>query len=213
MLICTFGCSWTHGQNTLSDTQGWPYYLAKNNPHIEVINYAHRGTCINYTIDNFIRAKERYGNSAKYVIQLTQPYRYTKFQHKKIKKLLWVDTTVKNYRRIPKSRWDVIDVYQGSVTENGLFDSGFFIKPLRDWKCFLKDAPSSYWINQHRAAYLLAAKEADYVYCHTSQKYECESLQNILGDKFDDFCADDGHHFNTDGLKWIAKHVKQKINI
>ena len=232
--IAVFGCSWSYGVPAHSEQSipydCWPLHFAKKYPDYIVYNFSKGGTGIGYHIailHKFLNSKQ-YNNETKIVFQITLPYRYT-FN---VDDLINIDLVLQNnnywyYDTTATPRTVRPDVIQG-LTRPRHWDNGSRLatKQIGFYKKYMKYYPEIYRDIEFESQIAYVKNICNFVYAHqywlssnipvsVKQKYNTIPIvRDIIGEeKFNEFVFDNGAHFGPQGLKYMTKWIKGKLNV
>ena len=218
--LIVFGCSYSSGLEDESIDNNWPFIFAKNNPEYEVINYARGGSSLQFSIamlHKFLK-KQIDLTDIKIVFQVTTPNRYTY----NIQEILDAEESFSVYNNYKK-----INNEPGVQTILPNWERD--IKLVRYQHKFYQDKikfyPDIYNDIEFESQVSYVKNICDFTFYHhqfkntiprqLSVKYtNVPCIRSILGvEKFDEYSIDNGGHFRTDGLNYVANFVKDNLNV
>jgi hypothetical protein len=218
--IAIFGCSWTRGMPE-EKFDSWVNYLADRHPQYNFYNLAVSGTSVSFQIHVMNEFKKIHAPD-KIIFQLSAGNRFTYFDQFDLNNFI-VDGARSNVK--------VINTAQLYEKVNYLIQ-GMVRNPDRYWiqdlglkkkEAKLRNFATEYFTraNQEIADIELVAlteyvkSRVDFCYSHTnSPATGIAEIQRILGpDEFKRLSFDERHHFNKEGMEWLANWIDNQITL
>jgi|TARA_B110000238_G_scaffold130764_1_gene141188 hypothetical protein len=217
--LVVFGCSYSSGLLHLCNKQSWPSIFAQNNPEYEVVNYAMGGSSLQYSIamlHRFLKTQVDLKN-VTIIFQVTTPGRYT-YNIEEILQSEQVFTTLNNYKQI-KNIPEIKTIIPNWSRQKIKLDP----RQLKLYQDRIKYYPSVCTDIEFESQVAYVKSICNFTFYHRryessipqhlSVKYnDIPCIRSILGaEKFDEYAIDNGHHFGTDGLNYVANFIKDII--
>lgn len=230
MKLAVFGCSWSFGvmkdwslkisspeqkiRIPNDDFTCWPRELGKLKPDWQITNYSLPGASIFYCASMLERALDQ--NYDLYIFQATTPYRFT----------YWTDHLVptrkfKNYEpNVLMSTYEnlvnikIVNVHEA---ENNVYAPNLSPKENEIETDFVRKyfqrVSNDMFESEYRILCDWAKSKSHIFFSHLDYDFlNCPSVQNSLGEKFDEFVCDEGSHFGKKGARWQANWILNQIN-
>jgi len=220
MRIATFGCSWTHGVNTVDNNYSWPEAISEKNKDLYVHNYALGGSSLSFQLFCMTEVL-RHKSYDKIIFQFTVPGRLTYFPE---------DCDVLKWHRNYTGNYSRFNHDDGMYRTINCITKGHSSLPKRDsfWttkekynlmKSYYGNMPKEIYRTEYTAMLEYIEKRVDLCFFHNedilkfdkfaviNEEVKQEGGQILL----DSFIADNGEHYNKAGCKWIADWVLEKI--
>lgn len=237
--LAVFGCSWSFGMPDIGTQPAthrgkrirlhdcWPLRFARQNPEYTVYNFSRGGTGIGFHIallHQFLNS-DLYTDDTKIVFQITAPYRYTyNVEERLALKPNW--SIVDNYQLFDKE-WKQKTIKPNNFqNKNELLLDGFSQDQIELYNNNMKHYPEIYRDIEFESQIAYVKNICNFVYAHqywlksnipvsVKQKYNTiPVVRDILGEEtFKNFVADNGAHFGDEGLDYMAKWIKGKLNV
>jgi len=237
--LAVFGCSWSFGIPDIGDQpvknnneqyrtyDCWPLRFAKQNPQYTVYNFARGGTGIGFHIallHQFLDSK-LYTDKTKIVFQITAPYRYTYNVEERL--ALEPNWTVDNNYQLFDKEWKQKTIKPNNFqNQHELLLDDYSQDQIEFYNSYMKHYPDRYTYIEFESQIAYVKCICNFVYAHQhslgshiplhiTQKYNSTPVvRDILGEEaFNNFVADDGAHFGAEGLDYMAKWIKGKLNV
>jgi hypothetical protein len=213
----------------------WPLRFARQNPEYTVYNFSRGGTGIGFHIallHQFLNS-DLYTDDTKIVFQITAPYRYTyNVEERLALKPNW--SIVDNYQLFDKE-WKQKTIKPNNFqNKDELLLDGYSQDQIEFYNSYMKHYPDRYTYIEFESQIAYVKCICDFVYAHqyflesfidnreahiqlqhVKQKYNTiPVVRDILGEEtFKNFVADNGAHFGDEGLDYMAKWIKGKLNV
>lgn len=217
MKIATFGCSWTHGLNSIDNFYSWPYALHLQNPDWIIHNYAIGGS--NLTFQTFLMEDVLRNESYdKIIFQITSPGRLTYFEE---------DYDFVRHNKEIEQNFKRFDIEEGFYRKIVTITPGHMKLSRKDsfWNLkekynFAKNYYSlvnkSIFRTEYKALVYYIKEKADLFFMHNEDVLGLQICPVIKEEakkenKLDQFVADNGDHFNKHGCIWQANWVKDRL--
>lgn len=204
--IAVFGCSWSQGLQNLNNFDNWVKHLAKKRPEYDFYNFGCGGTSIVYHVYllDLITKREDFDHI---IFQVTSASRYTWWQPHQLDEI--IEQQDKNYWAIAKDYGKYIDRITMGSLQKGALD-----KKTQQFANEYYRRLSNDQIEIEYKVYIEFAKaRSDLLFFYKKGLQEGDlSIQSTLGDeKFYNFVADDGDHFNKAGNEWQASWINKQL--
>lgn len=229
MRIATFGCSWTHGVDSIDDNYSWPEALGELYPTWEIDNYAIAGTSLQFSIWLCNKIMNRNLEYDKIVFQITSPRRLTYYHSNGEEKFLEENFFEhrKNYKRfgIKGLYNDVQAITPSHVAAYNINDRiwrgwhGDYAFTDREKAKFARlyyKKMSPHILNLEYQMFIeWIETKVDLCFFHTEcpprYKSNLPIIRNEASDNWNNFIADNGDHFGKEGCQWQAKWVAERL--
>lgn len=223
MNILVLGCSWTAG--TWGDTPNWVTSLSELCPHHTFYNCATAGTSLLHSIfifEEFMSQVEQHKHKIdKVIFQITNEGRLTSYYN--LKKIIiseWLTKEKNNLYRLH------IDFNHLGNVNYGMLNAKNFSKNFSSslklhlfaksyYKLFTREFTFDL---EHKILVSYLKEKTDFLFFHRDpgiiELNNLPCIEKELGlEKFNNFCYDEGKHFNQDGCNWQAHWIKEQLNL
>lgn len=226
--VFVLGCSYSNLGKGVSDETGqfyadWPYYYARMNKHLNVVNLALAGTSIQCAINVLLYLHNNFKNF-KTILQVTNPYRYTPVDFYPPNKILkdCHQTDLDNYicteyeRNYGRGKTYTVGNVHKHKDKQDKHKTNFFLNYLKHY------GDENIFID-YTGSVAIGNSLSDFIFNWIPPNID-SILKNTLPVSFitsenlkkceKEYYADSTHHFNQTGAiavaEWLSKETKWK---